>query len=202
MLNLTLSSLCGSLQPDITYPCGCQLKDFKTGNPLTSITWLYCRLRWLHVFVLQVTCFVFLRWQFTSFELIAGSTLREFLFINGSLRRELIVNGRWWTCCHRGIFIIKLVRCLQYVPLNKIKQKTTITEFKTLCIIFHITHLNVLNSSISHNNCFEHSICPSSELTSWHLQWITYHGQKQIWLKQNLQICIHSTWILKWCWKW
>ena len=40
--NVTLSSLCGKPQPEISHPgCG-QLTAVKTGYPLTSITWPYC----------------------------------------------------------------------------------------------------------------------------------------------------------------
>ena len=46
MFNLTLSNYFESPgQPDIAHPCCDQLTVVKTGYPLTSITWPYCRLR-------------------------------------------------------------------------------------------------------------------------------------------------------------
>ena len=71
LLNLTRSSWCGSLQPDFAHPCCGRLTAVKTGYPLTSITWPYRGLRCRPIFF---RVFWVIRWQNTSFQMIAGSS--------------------------------------------------------------------------------------------------------------------------------
>ena len=67
------SSLGGQVQPDIAHPCCDQLTAVKTGYPLTSITWPYRGLRCRPIEVEYL--FEVIRWQVTSFQMIAGSSL-------------------------------------------------------------------------------------------------------------------------------
>ena len=57
----------------IVHKCCDQLTAVKTGYPLTSITWPYRGLRCRTIEVEYL--FEVIRWQFTSFQMIAGSTL-------------------------------------------------------------------------------------------------------------------------------
>ena len=67
------------MQPDIAHPCCDQLTAVKTGYPLTSITWPYRGLRCRPIEVEYL--FKVIRWQVTSFQMIAGSSLIFFKFI-------------------------------------------------------------------------------------------------------------------------
>ena len=61
------------------YQCFDQLTAVKTGYPLTSITWPY---RGLKSWPIKVKYFFeVIRWQVTSFQMIAGSSLIFFSFI-------------------------------------------------------------------------------------------------------------------------
>ena len=57
----------------IAHQCCDQLTTVKTGYPLTSITWPYCGLRRRPIEVEYL--FVVIRWQVTSFQMLAGSSL-------------------------------------------------------------------------------------------------------------------------------
>ena len=61
------------MQPDVAHPCCDQLTAVKTGYPLTSITWPYRGLRCQLIEVEYL--FEVIRWQVTSFQMIAGSSL-------------------------------------------------------------------------------------------------------------------------------
>ena len=60
--------------------CCDQLTAAKTGYPLTSITWPYRGLRCRPIEVYYF--FKVIRWQVTSFQMIAGSSLNWFLILN------------------------------------------------------------------------------------------------------------------------
>ena len=78
MFNLILSSLFEStgkliMRTSIGHQCCDQLTAVKTGYPLTSITWPY---RGLRCWPIEVKYFFeVIRWQVTSFQMIAGSSL-------------------------------------------------------------------------------------------------------------------------------
>ena len=82
MFNLILSSQFGStgkLFTHIGHQCFDQLTAVKTGYPLTSITWPY---RGLRCRPIEVKYFLdVIRWQVTSFQVIAGSSLIFLKFI-------------------------------------------------------------------------------------------------------------------------
>ena len=84
MLNLILSSLFEStekliMHTSIGHQCCDQLTAVKTGYPPTSITWPY---RGLRCWPIEVNYFFeVIRWQVTSFQMIAGSSLIFFSFI-------------------------------------------------------------------------------------------------------------------------
>ena len=61
----------------IAHQCCDQLTAVKTGYPLTSITWPFCGLRSRPIEVEYL--FEVIRWQVTSFQMIAGSSLIFFL---------------------------------------------------------------------------------------------------------------------------
>ena len=63
----------------IAHQCCDQLTAVKTGYPLTSITWPYRGLRCRPIEVEYL--FEVIRWQVTSFQMIAGSSLIFFKFI-------------------------------------------------------------------------------------------------------------------------
>ena len=69
IFTLTFSSYFGS--PLIAHQCCDQLTAVKTRYPLTSITWLYRGLRCRPIEVKYF--FEVIRWQVTSFQMIAGS---------------------------------------------------------------------------------------------------------------------------------
>ena len=82
-LTLTLSSQFGNtgrliLHTCIAHQCCDQLTAVITGYPLTSISWPYCGLRCRPIEVEYLTEVI--RWQVTSFQMNAGSSL--FFFFN------------------------------------------------------------------------------------------------------------------------
>ena len=67
------------MHTSIGHQCCDQLTAVKTGYPLTSITWPY---RGLRCWPIEVEYFFeVIRWQVTSFQMIAGSSLIVFKFI-------------------------------------------------------------------------------------------------------------------------
>ena len=112
----------GAQEEAVAHQCCHQLTAVKTGYPLTSITWPYRGLRCRPIKVEYY--FEVIRWQFTRFQLIAGSRLLFFkihieyvVFMSVSPRTITIFISNWPQTYEFSQFFLKYSRSRPFLTM-------------------------------------------------------------------------------------